>query len=393
MKKFVFCILMCLMLIGCGNNDTQNSSPIGDEESITVEESSDTNESITGFEKADFDKYNSYASENGLGGKKIYIEGIVDEKVIIDDTIAFVLKQNSEDKWIITVGLFPIWSDEKIDEIMGKKIRVFGEYVGYSDKVKMPNIELFSENITDTTNHIEIIGNNKEGFTFLASDKQIIDWYHNNAPEILYTNRDKYVEEYVMSSGIIFHMNRNLHTLELIQNDGEELLLQKIDGLNNCINGADLDDYVLGDAITLYYYVTNGDIVLVSTSKVNLNFTLDEWENSYKQQFQEYSYEDIARNPQKVIGENAKVTGTVIQVLENGLSVVMRVNIAKQGNSYNSNIVYVEYRRKSNDEDRILEGDIVDIYGTLNGLKTYNNVLGAEESLPFISAEYVDIKQ
>lgn len=394
MKKIVFIILMCLLLIGCGKNDKQNISSISKDENIAVEESSDIKESITGFDKAEFDKYNSHADENGLGGNNIYIDGVVKEKVIYDNTIAFVLEQNIDEHWIVAVGTFPIWSDLKIDELIGCKIRVFGEYIGFSDKIKMPSIRLFSETLTEPKYYVEITKDDKkEEITFLATDKQVINWYRLNATDILFDNREKYVGNYVMSSGIIFHMNRDAYTLDLIQNDGNELSLQKIYGLNNNINNANLNDYVLGDAITLYYYVNEDNIVLVSTSLANLDFTLDEWESNYKEKFQEYNFEEMARNPQKVKGENAKVTGKVIQVIENGLDVVLRVNITKKDDSYDSDTVYVEYKRKNDDEDRILKDDIVDIYGILNGLKTYTTVLGAEESLPFISAEYVDIKE
>ena len=44
-------------------------------------------------------------------------------------------------------------------------------------------------------------------------------------------------------------------------------------------------------------------------------------------------------------------------------------------------------------EDRILENDIIDIYGTCAGLYTYESVLGQKISLPRIDIKYYSIHQ
>ena len=83
--------------------------------------------------------------------------------------------------------------------------------------------------------------------------------------------------------------------------------------------------------------------------------------------------------------------------MEDGDNVIMRVNITKEKNQFASggylysDTVYVEYTRKSESESRILKDDIINMYGTLNGTKTYDTVLGSDTTIPYFVAEYIDI--
>lgn len=105
------------------------------------------------------------------------------------------------------------------------------------------------------------------------------------------------------------------------------------------------------------------------------------------------AYEDIARNPDKQTGKNTIFTGEVIQVIEgNGLTVAFRVNTSTNKYlGYIGDTIYIDYTRKSNSEDRILEGDIITIYGVVKGTKSYITVLGNQVTIPYLVAEYIDI--
>lgn len=103
------------------------------------------------------------------------------------------------------------------------------------------------------------------------------------------------------------------------------------------------------------------------------------------------TYNQIARNPEKVKGEYIKVSGKVVQVIENGDYVDLRVNITKGEYRYNDT-VYVKYKRKTKDEDRILENDIVSIWGISDGLYTYQTVMKDYRTIPLVQAEYIEIE-
>lgn len=126
----------------------------------------------------------------------------------------------------------------------------------------------------------------------------------------------------------------------------------------------------------------------------NFNWTAEEREAKYKEACKSYKYDEIARNPGKYKGEKAKFTGKVIQVMQSGygssIYYTLRVGI-KSGYSYYNDVIYVTYTASESDA-RILEDDIITMYGELNGEKTYETTMGASVTIPYFLAEYIDIK-
>lgn len=102
-------------------------------------------------------------------------------------------------------------------------------------------------------------------------------------------------------------------------------------------------------------------------------------------------YKTLARNPDKYKGNRYKFTGEVIQVIETYGLVELRVNITKNEYDYYSDTIYVTLY-VGNDGDRILEDDIITIYGECAGLYTYTALLGQEVTLPKIQGKYYTIK-
>lgn len=104
-----------------------------------------------------------------------------------------------------------------------------------------------------------------------------------------------------------------------------------------------------------------------------------------------YDYKDLERDPDKHKGEIAVFQGKVIQVSESILdNVVYRVNINNTEDKW-SDTIYVTYKRPEG-EARILEDDMVTIYGDLEGIETYTSVLGGKISIPSIKAKYINIE-
>lgn len=99
-------------------------------------------------------------------------------------------------------------------------------------------------------------------------------------------------------------------------------------------------------------------------------------------------YENLARNPKRYKGTIVVFKGMVMQTMEYGRTIVIRLKVGKRG--FDSNIVWVEYRMKSNNEPRILENDTITIYGEFEGIKDYKSVLGQRVQIPSIEAEIVD---
>jgi len=117
--------------------------------------------------------------------------------------------------------------------------------------------------------------------------------------------------------------------------------------------------------------------------------TTAEKREAYKAECKTYTYNEIARNPDDYMFEQAKFTGEVIQVIENDDDYTLRVNITKDGRYWDDTIL-VSYTKNDSSEPRILEDDIITMYGFLAGTYTYETVLGASVTVPLFYATYVE---
>lgn len=115
-------------------------------------------------------------------------------------------------------------------------------------------------------------------------------------------------------------------------------------------------------------------------------------EEDFKSKCNEYTFEQLARNPDKIKGNSVKVKGKVIQVLESKNTISLRVNITKDSYGYYKDTIYVTYINEAG-ADRILEDDIITIWGGALGNYKYTSILGAEITLPWIEAEYVELEK
>lgn len=111
-----------------------------------------------------------------------------------------------------------------------------------------------------------------------------------------------------------------------------------------------------------------------------------------KERCQTYTFEEIARYPEEHKGELAVFTGEVSQVVEGSNSTTLLVSITKEGEyfSYYTDSVYVEY--EFSDVLKVLEGDVITMYGELQGEKTYRTVLGASRTIPLITVYYAELQ-
>lgn len=236
---------------------------------------------------------------------------------------------------------------------------------------------------------------------------------HNEYKEIdyieLYDNCDDYYDEYVKIYGEIDSLGDDY----IIFRNGLEDGLTT--GVHCSIVSDNLNEYKKGDYVEVSgkvdiklfgalmleeCFITNdGDSV---KEKIKNYETKKQEEASisredYIRDCQTYSYEEISRNPNNYKDKKAKFEGEVIQVIENGDKVTLRVDITKEANEFAeggyiwSNTIYVDYTRKAEDESRVLEGDVITMYGKLNGIKNYMSILGSEVNLPYLKAEYIDI--
>lgn len=133
-------------------------------------------------------------------------------------------------------------------------------------------------------------------------------------------------------------------------------------------------------------------IVVCSTSYNNIQNTTVVNVNEYKSQCITIPYNKLARETEKYVNTKIKLTGQVIQVQENGNRVMLLVNVTKDDFNIYKDTVLVNYILKDG-EKHILQGDIINLWGTVKGRKTYIAVLGNKNTVPEINAVAIEIKE
>jgi hypothetical protein len=102
-------------------------------------------------------------------------------------------------------------------------------------------------------------------------------------------------------------------------------------------------------------------------------------------------YDQLARMPDKYRGAFVMLEGKVVQTVEKGQDLMLRVNVAADDWQHNirGDIVYVDYHKDRPDEPRILEGDEVKLWGRYVGIQSYTAVLGQTLQIPHVVARIV----
>lgn len=98
------------------------------------------------------------------------------------------------------------------------------------------------------------------------------------------------------------------------------------------------------------------------------------------------SYTSVARNPDYYEGQLITTTGKVIQVLENGQEVQLRLQ--EETDNWEDDYVWYVFYTRTSGEPRILEGDTMTIYGENVGTVSYETVMGNIVTIPAILMKY-----
>lgn len=121
-KKIIF-ILACLLLVvcvaGCG-------------------EKTPTYEWEVYYEEADYEKYKTPASENGLEDTLIWVEGKIIEKNVLEEIAFYMLEDKNKNSWMLCLS-----SLSKQTLSIGEHVKAYGAYMGVSELINnTPSIVL-----------------------------------------------------------------------------------------------------------------------------------------------------------------------------------------------------------------------------------------------------------
>lgn len=101
-----------------------------------------------GFEAAEYAKYASNASENGLGGTRIWVKGTLEhtELLMLEDeeienlgVIMGYLQTEDGNKWLVSMHIAPlVVPTNHFENFVGRQVIMRGVYDGYSAVAQMP---------------------------------------------------------------------------------------------------------------------------------------------------------------------------------------------------------------------------------------------------------------
>ncbi len=100
-----------------------------------------------GFEYADFAKFNSYNSDNGLGGTQIYLTGTIKDIQAVKDKgsaygVAIMVDDTDGYQWYMRANCSKSNFDVLKADLKGKKANIFGKYAGYSGVTNRPMMDM-----------------------------------------------------------------------------------------------------------------------------------------------------------------------------------------------------------------------------------------------------------
>ena len=124
--------------------------------------------------------------------------------------------------------------------------------------------------------------------------------------------------------------------------------------------------------------------------KENWNYELSSVEESvYKNSCSKYSYKDLLRNPSDYQDKKTYFFGKILQKVNN---TQYRVGVDCSQYNYISgyhcdNTIYVTYYGDTS----LIEDDMVNMWGTMDGNQSYTSVMGASVTIPKLNAKYISI--
>lgn len=124
--------------------------------------------------------------------------------------------------------------------------------------------------------------------------------------------------------------------------------------------------------------------------KENWNSELSSVEEGiYKNSCSNYSYKDLLRNPYDYQNKKAYFFGKILQKVSN---TQYRVGVDCSKYNYISgyhcdNTIYVNYYGNTS----LIEDDMVNMWGTMDGNQSYTSVMGASITIPKLNAKYISI--
>lgn len=114
-------------------------------------------------------------------------------------------------------------------------------------------------------------------------------------------------------------------------------------------------------------------------------------EEEFRDQCIEVEYAELLRNPNNYVGQFIKYECRILQLLtESNNEMTASANGKNSFNNYFDNLVHISYHYTDENDFRLIEKDIVVVYGIVDGSYTFISALGTTRTIPSITVLYYD---
>lgn len=145
MKKLSLILAIVILLLSTGCSDTKQTS-------VTFK----SPEYISDYERAEFEKFNSPAEKNGLGGTLIYVDGVFETIFELENCFYGRLK-SGVNKWCVLLSTTQETVLSQLSFLENKNIRIFGVYQGFAQNLDMPMLSCQKLTLSDTGESYSIL--------------------------------------------------------------------------------------------------------------------------------------------------------------------------------------------------------------------------------------------
>lgn len=251
------------------------------------------------------------------------------------------------------------------------------------------------EEKTNKIDEEKIIKETKENIISYIKGNMIDTWSYKDGKVIIDDEYNTTIKLFNSDNWVVCHDSAKKSILELKKDNFENAPIKTLNFICYKDEGTTIESYAnLKDFKLITDDNFNANVEMLDKDKKviteNLETARVRIKNEYKNKCQKYSYKEIFRNSEKYEGKLARFTGQVIQVMEDDGYYMVRMDVTKDKWGYYEDTIMVLIPIESF-KGRILEDDIITVYGVLSGLYTYESVFGSSVTIPSMIAQYADL--
>jgi hypothetical protein len=109
------------------------------------------------------------------------------------------------------------------------------------------------------------------------------------------------------------------------------------------------------------------------------------YEANYKASAQSIPYKQLDKSTDPYVGSKVTYRGQIFQIQSSGNTNVILLSVTDEGYGFWDDNIWVDYQGKVNGA----EDDIITVWGTITGTKSYETQAGGETYVPRMRAKYL----